>query len=85
MINFLLQVAQRGEALNFDEVRDTYRGYYEKVKPYIKELFSIVQDGLKANKHFLLEQAMGTFLDTDWGITLPKNRALHLAKPNSDN
>jgi len=26
-----------------------------------------VQDGLKANKHFLLEQAMGTFLDTDWG------------------
>jgi adenylosuccinate synthase len=26
-----------------------------------------VQDGLKANKRFLLEQAMGTFLDTDWG------------------
>jgi adenylosuccinate synthase len=33
----------------------------------IKELFSIVQDGLKADKNFLLEQAMGTFLDTDWG------------------
>jgi adenylosuccinate synthase len=30
-------------------------------------LFSLVQDGLKADKHFLLEQAMGTFLDTDWG------------------
>ena len=38
-----------------------------KLKPYIRELFSIVQDGLKTNKHFLLEQAMGTFLDTDWG------------------
>jgi len=60
-------VALGGEALNYDEVRDTYRGYYERVKPYIRELFSIVQDGLKANKHFLLEQAMGTFLDTDWG------------------
>lgn len=60
-------MALGGEALNFDEVRDTYRGYYEKVKPYIKELFSIVQDGLKENKNFLLEQAMGTFLDTDWG------------------
>jgi adenylosuccinate synthase len=27
----------------------------------------MVQDGLKTNKNFLLEQAMGTFLDTDWG------------------
>jgi adenylosuccinate synthase len=26
-----------------------------------------VQNGLKANKKFLLEQAMGTFLDNDWG------------------
>lgn len=56
-----------GEALQFESVRDEYRGYYAKLKPYIKELFSIVQDGLKAGKTFLLEQAMGTFLDTDWG------------------
>jgi adenylosuccinate synthase len=56
-----------GDALRYEEVRDTYREYYLKLKPYIRELFSIVQDGLLANKHFLLEQAMGTFLDTDWG------------------
>jgi adenylosuccinate synthase len=60
-------VALGGETLKYDEVRDTYRGHYEKLKPYICELFSIVQDGLKADKNFLLEQAMGTFLDTDWG------------------
>jgi adenylosuccinate synthase len=60
-------VALGGQALKYEEVRDTYREYYLKVKPYIRELFSLVQDGLKANKHFLLEQAMGTFLDTDWG------------------
>lgn len=56
-----------GEALKYEEIRDTYRGYYMHLKPYIRELFSLVQDGLKADKHFLLEQAMGTFLDTDWG------------------
>jgi adenylosuccinate synthase len=55
------------EALHFDEMRETYRGFYDRLKPYIRELFSIVQDGLRANKNFLLEQAMGTFLDTDWG------------------
>lgn len=60
-------VALGGEALKYDEVREVYRRYYEKLKPYIKELFPIVQAGLKANKNFLLEQAMGTFLDTDWG------------------
>jgi adenylosuccinate synthase len=60
-------VALGGETLNYDEVRDTYRGYFETLKPYIKELFSIVQEGLNADKNFLLEQAMGTFLDTDWG------------------
>ena len=56
-----------GATLRYEEVRDTYRDYYLKLKPYIRELFSIVQDGLQADKDFLLEQAMGTFLDTDWG------------------
>jgi adenylosuccinate synthase len=60
-------IALGGEALKYEAVRDEYRGYYLKIKPYIKELFSLVQDGLKADKTFLLEQAMGTFLDTDWG------------------
>jgi adenylosuccinate synthase len=56
-----------GEALDFDEIRDTYREFHLRLKPYIRELFYLVQDGLKENKNFLLEQAMGTFLDTDWG------------------
>jgi adenylosuccinate synthase len=56
-----------GEALNYEEVRDTYGEHYARLRPYIRELFGIVQDGLNTNKNFLLEQAMGTFLDTDWG------------------
>lgn len=56
-----------GQALNYETVRQQYRDYYTSLKPYLKELFTLVQDGLKAGKTFLLEQAMGTFLDTDWG------------------
>jgi len=60
-------VALGGGMLKYEEVRETYGEYYARLRPYIHELFGIVQDGLKANKNFLLEQAMGTFLDTDWG------------------
>jgi adenylosuccinate synthase len=56
-----------GEQLRYGEVRETYRENYLRLRPYIRELFSLVQEGLKQDKFFLLEQAMGTFLDTDWG------------------
>ncbi|MBI5842059.1 MAG: adenylosuccinate synthase [Chloroflexi bacterium] len=56
-----------GTPLDFQRVHDEYRGYYAQVKPFITELFPIVQDGLKKGKKFLLEQAMGTCLDPDWG------------------
>ncbi len=60
-------MALGGNALAFDTVQDEYRRYYAEIKPFITELFPIVQDGLKAGKKFLLEQAMGTCLDPDWG------------------
>jgi adenylosuccinate synthase len=56
-----------GEELDYETVRGTYRGYHDRLKPYLRDLFSLVQEGLKADKNFLLEQAMGTFLDNDWG------------------
>lgn len=56
-----------GEALDFDEILESHRGYYLRLKPFLRELFPIVQESLSTGKNFLLEQAMGTFLDTDWG------------------
>jgi len=60
-------VALGGERLDFDQILETYLAHYETLMPFIRELFPIVQDGLRQGKNFLLEQAMGTFLDTDWG------------------
>ena len=60
-------VALGGKELIYEKVHEEYLGYYDEIKTYITELFSIVQDGLRSNKKFLLEQAMGTCLDPDWG------------------
>jgi adenylosuccinate synthase len=56
-----------GATLQFEKVEAEYHEYYATLKPFITELFPIVQNGLRAKKKFLLEQAMGTNLDTDWG------------------
>lgn len=61
-------MALGGYALDFEDVRETYWNYYEQLKPYIKELAPMVHKGLDKNKKFLLEQAMGSLLDTDWGV-----------------
>jgi adenylosuccinate synthase len=60
-------LALGGDALDYDKVYETYRGYFEQLKPYLAELFAMVQNALREQKKFLLEQAMGTQLDTDWG------------------
>lgn len=62
-----IMVALGGEAMEYVQVRDEYLGYYEKVKPFIKEVFPLVRGGLDADENFLLEQANGSLLDTDWG------------------
>lgn len=60
-------VALGGTRLDFEKVHDEYRSYFSEIKPFIAELFKIVHDGLRSGKKFLLEQAMGTCLDPDWG------------------
>jgi adenylosuccinate synthase len=60
-------VALGGDPLDFETIRDDYRRSYAHIRPFITELFPIVQDGLRSGKKFLLEQAMGTCLDPDWG------------------
>ncbi len=62
-----IMAALGGKALDYAQVRDEYLGYYEQVKPFIKETYPIVQEGLRTGKNFLLEQANGSLLDTDWG------------------
>ena len=60
-------VALGGAPLDCEIIFSDYRGYYETLKPYIAEIFPLVEKGLRAKKKFLLEQAQGAMLDPDWG------------------
>jgi adenylosuccinate synthase len=56
-----------GQPLQAQAIREQYLGWFEQLRPFVRELFPLVQDGLREGKRFLLEQAMGSCLDTDWG------------------
>ncbi len=56
-----------GAPLDFEKILVDYRGYYQTLKPFITEIFPIIEKGLRAKKKFLLEQAQGALLDPDWG------------------
>ena len=56
-----------GDALNADELVETYKGYADRIKPFVDDTSVIVYDAVKANKKVLLEGAQGTLLDLDYG------------------
>lgn len=56
-----------GAPLDFEKILADYRGYYASLKPFIAEIFPLIDKGLRAKKKFLLEQAQGALLDPDWG------------------
>ncbi|MDP2585342.1 MAG: adenylosuccinate synthase [Candidatus Levybacteria bacterium] len=49
---------------NIDKIFFNFR---EKIKPYVKEPFSLIQNAIKEKKNILLEGAQGTLLDCDFG------------------
>ena len=53
----------------FDEVAilDEYMTYAERLEPYIRDIYPIVQDALQGGKRILLEGAQGVMLDIDLG------------------
>ncbi|RYG48612.1 adenylosuccinate synthase [bacterium] len=56
-----------GEPLDFDALHEEYKGYADRLRPYVCDVESKVQDAVAANKKVLFEGAQGTFLDLDSG------------------
>ncbi len=53
--------------LSQKDIEKKYFKFFNKIKPFIKESFSVVFDALEKKKDVLLEGAHGVFLDNDWG------------------
>ncbi|MCL5113552.1 MAG: adenylosuccinate synthase [Patescibacteria group bacterium] len=53
--------------LSKNEIADHFLKIREKIKPYVAEVYPLLQNAIKNKKEILLEGAHGVFLDNDWG------------------
>ena len=65
--NPILEQLYHVAPLNLDEILAEYTVYGERLAPYIKDIFPVVQQALRAREQILLEGAQGSMLDLDFG------------------
>lgn len=64
------------EPLSFDEIFAEYTGYAEKIRPYVCDTITLLNDEIDSGKKILFEGAQATMLDIDYG-TYPYVTASH--------
>ena len=55
------------EPLDFDEIFETYRGYWSQLRPYVTDTSLVCHQALRNGERILLEGAQGSLLDLDAG------------------
>jgi adenylosuccinate synthase len=50
-----------------DRIADDYRGYAEKIRPFVTDTSRLLQDAFRDGKRVLFEAAQGSLLDVDHG------------------
>jgi len=65
--NHLLKTVYGLEGFDFDAVKAEYLGYAQKLRPYVADTATILNDALEAGKKVLFEGAQATMLDIDHG------------------
>jgi len=65
--NPILQKLYGEKPLDAEALLAEYLGYAERLDPYIKDTFPIIQDALDRGDNVLLEGAQATMLDLDFG------------------
>ena len=65
--NFYLRAILQEQALDFNEMHDSYSRYREKLKGYVTNTGLLLDQRIRAGKRVLFEGAQGTLLDVDHG------------------
>jgi adenylosuccinate synthase len=65
--NPILEQLYHVPALDLQQILDEYTAYGERLGPYIKDIFPMIQQALQSNQRILLEGAQGSMLDLDFG------------------
>jgi adenylosuccinate synthase len=65
--NLVLTKVYNRLPLEPERIVEDYRGYAERLRPYVADTSKLLYDGLREGKHVLLEGAQGTLLDLDKG------------------
>lgn len=74
--NLILQKVYNHAPLDYDEILNEYEGYAERLRPYVCDTISLLNDEIDAGKKILFEGAQATMLDIDYG-TYPYVTASH--------
>lgn len=54
------------QPVNINEELEKYKVYREKIKPFVKDTYKVLQKAITKGKNILLEGAHGIMLDNDW-------------------
>ncbi|HOQ75227.1 MAG TPA: adenylosuccinate synthase [Thermoclostridium sp.] len=65
--NAIIEKVYGGKPLNADSIIEEYLGYAKRLKPYVRDVNSVIHQALEQGKHVLFEGAQATFLDIDFG------------------
>ena len=65
--NGYLKAILKEQALDFEEIHQTYGGYREQLTPYVADTGVLLEEMFRDGKNVLFEGAQGTLLDVDHG------------------
>jgi len=66
-VNFLLTNLYSAEPLDGETIFHEYKGYAERMKPYVADTAVYLNNAMKESKQVIFEGAQGTLLDIDHG------------------
>lgn len=74
--NNVMKLLYKVDPLNYDEIVNEYLGYAEKIRPYVVDTITLLNDEINSGRKILFEGAQATMLDIDYG-TYPYVTASH--------